>query len=110
MKPRRTPAVEQVKYLRQSLGLTVPQVLEKAIPIFIWIALAPIAISSLIFLATTNNYVFTERVVTLVAAAIIGILTLYKTLDEFLLCIAIYEANGQKALTAIRSAVHEFRL
>ncbi len=108
MKPSKSPA-SNLKYLRQSLHLTVPQVVEKAVPIFLWVTLIPVTSVSLIYLAITNNYVTTERLATLIAVAVIGVLVLSKSMLAFLICIAIYEAKGQKAVTAIRSAVHDFK-
>lgn len=98
----------QLKCLRQSLQLTVPQVLEKAVPVFLWLTLVPVTCASLIYLTITDNHISAEKFATLLAVVIIAALVLSKTTRAFLVCIAIYEANGQKAVTAIRAAISKF--
>ena len=107
MKPVEYPATN-LRCLRQSLHLTVPQVLEKAVSIFLWVTLVPITSTSLIYLTITKNYVSAERLATLLAVAIIAAFVLSKTMRAFLVCIAIYEAKGQKTLAAIRAAMRNF--
>lgn len=105
MKPIKSPTPE-LKYLRKNLQLTGPRVLEKAVPVFLWLTLVPIASASLIYLTITNNYVSAERLTTLLAVVVIATLAVSKTMRAFLVCIAIYEASGQKPVTAIHAAMH----
>lgn len=107
MKPIKSPTPE-LKYLRKNLQLTVPQVPERAVSVFLWLTLVPISSASLIYLTITNNYLLAERLATLLAVTIIAILAVSKPIRAFLVCVAMYEASGQKPVMAIHAALHSF--
>jgi hypothetical protein len=104
----KNPALK-LKELRQHFGLSTQQVTRKAVPIFLWVILAPLLLIPLIYLTITSNPLHTRVVFICIAVTLLALLTLSSNVLSFLICIAIYRAKGESTPKAIHSAFDTFR-